>query len=383
LNAYGEAFRRNGYQLPAGGDEDGIKQKPIEIVAAARSALFPDSDFPSDLAAALPIAFIVRGLVPTFPDPKTRPNDQSALSFDQILVEGTFVGAVRFGDNVALYTGMTLSTATGFQFERGFVAISNVVHDGALNFRIGQFEPQVLSFSDYRRLAGAKYWILVRPGTTYGFAFDPAVRGVDLNGILGGRLGYNLAWVQGIEPLSGSDPRHQLPRDGYVHLYGKIGGAPLDAVDQRGGGLDHWLTLGGFGYVGRHDVNINDAAPATRTEGDFFYKVGGDANSRLGRVDLLVAAAYERHALERTGLAQRIQGLAECDVSVFPWLVAGVRAEMEVPQRGFAQQRISPVIEVYPRINLKAQVYAQIVHDEHVNTNLHAAEVDFAATAAF
>ncbi len=383
LNQYGEAFRRNGYQLPDHGDADGIKQEPIPLVPEERRALLPNSDFPSDLAFAPPIATILRGLVPMFPDPKVRPKNESALSFDRMLMEATLVAGARAFEDVSFFSSMTLTSTGGFQFERGFVAVSNILPDGLLNVRMGQFEPQVLSFSNYRRVAGPKYAILNKPGKNFSFTFDPAVRGVDFNGILAGRVGYNLAWVQGIEPLTGPDPRHQLPLDGYLHLYGKIGG---DRLDGKGAAstrpVDTWLTIGGFGYIAKHQVDV-DKKPDTLPEADSLYKIGGDVNGHIGTVDLLVATVVERHQLALAGVSERIQGLAEANMAIFPWLLAGIRAEGEAPRKGKATQKILPLLEVYPRINVKAQLYAQFVHDAAVDQKLRAAEIDLAATAAF
>jgi len=383
LNQYGEAFRRNGYQLPDHADAESIKQEPIPLVGEERRALLPHSDFPSDLAPAPPIALIARGLVPIFPDSKTRPSDESALSFDRMLMEGTLVAGARAYEDLSFFTSMTLTSTGSFKFERGFAAISNILPDGALDVRIGQFEPQVFSFSNYRRVGGPKYAILNQPGKNYSFTFDPAVRGVDFNGILAGRIGYNLAWVQGIEPVTGADPKHQLPLDAYLHLYEKAGG---DRLDGKGAGSsahsDNWVTIGVFGYVGKHQVDT-DKKPETSPESDFLYKVGGDVDGHVGTVQLLVAGAAERHRFAVSGTSQRIQALAEANVAVYPWLFVGMRGEGEAVKGGHAAQKLMPLLAVYPRINIKTQLYAQIVHDSATDPGLHAAEIDLAAMAAF
>ena len=50
LNAFGEAFRMNGYQWPENGDNRGkIKDEPVVMSADANREAFPDAFLPSDI----------------------------------------------------------------------------------------------------------------------------------------------------------------------------------------------------------------------------------------------------------------------------------------------------------------------------------------------
>ena len=55
LNPFGEAFRLNGYRLPAQ-TEDQIKEKPVSLGADAYKRLWPKMVYPSDLPGGAPFA---------------------------------------------------------------------------------------------------------------------------------------------------------------------------------------------------------------------------------------------------------------------------------------------------------------------------------------
>src|SRR5215472_11569435 len=177
LNSFGEAFRRNGYQFPAGADADEIKQPPLVLVPDARRDLFPKSDWPTDLANFPPVAFVFSGFVPIYPDKETRPVGEQVVSFDRMFAQAqVFVGA-RAGDDVSIFAGVNFNSNAAVQFERGFIVFSNLV-ENALHLRVGQFEPQIFSFSSYRRVAGPSYWLTSDPIPPASFTLEPYVRGV-------------------------------------------------------------------------------------------------------------------------------------------------------------------------------------------------------------
>jgi hypothetical protein len=387
LNTFGEAFRRNGYQFPAGGDADEIKQEPITLVGEARRDALPDSDFPTDLPAFPPLAFVVNGFVPVFPDAASRPEGEKLVSFDRMYAQAQLFAGVRVGEDVSVFAGVNLATNSAVQLERGFIVFSNLFGPSVLGVRVGQFEPQVASFSSYRRIAGPAYMILNDPVAPASFALEPVVRGVDLSGTLAsGRLGWNVAWVQGVEaPNYGGEKARQMPLDGYAHLVTRIGGMRLDAADAREGGArdDFSVDIGGFAYAGQHDVDADNNA-STPPEGDVVTKLGGDALARLGRVELLAAGAWERHRFDVAPAVSRWQALGEASVRVFPWLVALVRGESDVAP-GLTRRRMVPAVSVHPRLNIKLQVYGLLEDDltAHADSGFAFHEVDVGGSYAF
>jgi hypothetical protein len=387
LNAFGEAFRRNGYQFPAGADADAIRQKPMTLVSEARRDLFPRSDWPTDLARNPPLALVLDGFVPMFPDASTRPSGEQAVSFDRMFAQATLLLGARAGEHVAVFASVAFLTDAPVQLQRGFIVFSNLVSDGVLHARVGQFEPQVVSFSSYRRIGGPPYLMLSDALAPASFSLEPFVRGVNLSGTIGGRFGWDAAWVQGVEaPSYAGETIHQLPRDGYAHVFARLGGMRLDAVEPtgppaEGPGSDASLDVGGFVYGGEHDVDT-DSTPATSPVNDAMTKLGGDALARLGDVSLLVAAAYERHSPETMPVQSRAQGLGELTWRPFPWMAGTLRAEAQAGSAGTVR-RLVPILSVHPRINLKLQAYAIIEDVRSALAGYRVLEMDVAAKYAF
>src|SRR5512141_3165979 len=59
LNAFGEAFRLNGYRMPQETEEQ-IKLKPVSLGADAYKKMWPRAIYPSDLPGQVPLAFNVK-----------------------------------------------------------------------------------------------------------------------------------------------------------------------------------------------------------------------------------------------------------------------------------------------------------------------------------
>ncbi len=387
LNPFGEAFRRNGYQFPGGADADAIKQPPVVLVDPARRALFPRSFWPSDLPASLPAALAVDAAVPIFPDPNTRPVGEQAISFDKLFGRLELLVAARLGADVSVFASADLNSATGVELQRGFLVVSNLFGPSLLNVRVGQFEPQIFGFSDYRRLGGPSYLLFsTSPDhSQWHSQWNPlVVRGVDLSGTVGGRFGWNAAYVQGVEGSYTGDGIKQIPRDGYLRAFVKLGGLRLDGLQPGGavGGAarERSLTVGGFLYGGRHDVDTA-GTPAVPPEGDLMYKAGGEVDLLLGPFELVLAAAYESHRFDVLAPESRLQALGEASLVILPWLAVIARAEAELfrDQQGV---RLTPIVSLHPRINLKVQVWAQIERPLS-GGDLAVTELDLAARYAF
>jgi hypothetical protein len=392
LNAFGEAFRRNGYQFPGGADAEQIKQTPLTLVSDARRALFPHSDWPTDLARFPPLALVLNGVVPIYPDAATRPPGAKTLSFDDMFAQAQLFLGARAGDHVAVFAGIDLNSDADVEFERGFIVFSDLIPaagaGGLLNVRIGQFEPQIFSFSDYRRIGGPTYQILEEPLAPAQFSLEPYVRGIDLSGTIAGRFEWNAAWVQGEEESNYEGSRvPQAPKDGYAHIVTRFGGPRLDGIEPGSGAPgasprgDSSVDLGAFVYAGDHDVETDPDGDAP-VQRDFVLKVGGDALARLGNVSALFALAYERHDYQLDPTLTRFQSLGEVTWRPYPWLALVARGEGEAGSSG-TTRRFVPIVSAHPRINLKFQTYAIIEDVKSAGAAYHVDEIDVGASYAF
>lgn len=384
LNNFGEAFRRNGYRFPAE-ELAQLKQAPLPLVAPARRELFPYSDWPTDLAPFPPIALIFAGVVPIFPNEKVRPEGEEIVTFDRVFRSATLVAGARLGEDVAFFGELGLSPKEGVSYGRGFVVLSNLFGGPWLHLRVGQFEPQVASFSSTRRLGGPAYRILGDALRPSGWALEPLLRGLGASGTLGGRVGYDLGYGQGALTSSLGDSLRQVPRDLYGHLYTKLGGLRLDGIEETGDDQGEVSALvGAFYYRGKHTLDARKtAADAPDAEDDAFYKAGLDLNARIDRVELLVAGSVEHHDFDTWIDGTRLQGLAEASFAPFRWLSGTLRWEVDDLEEGFARRRLVPLVTVTPRLNLRTFAFATIDQDSAEDATYRVSEIDLGAAYAF
>jgi hypothetical protein len=381
LTPFGEAFRRNGYQFPAGADAEAIQQPGLKVVADARRAAWPNSFWPSEIPNYIPLALIIEAAVPIFPDDTARPPGSPTITFDQLYAGAKLDAAARLGKDFAIWAGLEVDTAGGVQLDRASLTVSNIFHASWLNLKIGQFEPQVFSFSNYRRIGGPTYMIISSTIVHSNWLWE-VVRGLNFSGTFAGRVGYDVAYGQGIEGSYNTEGIKQIPRDGYAHLYFKIGGLRLDGVEKPGApaGPERSVQIGGFVYAGQHSVDVDNdrTMPA---QSDVLYKTGGDLYAIIGHVELLAAAAYEKHHFELAGKYSRVQAMAEISWQPLPWVEGVLRGEIETGP-GNIGARITPIFSLHPRINVKLQMWMR-VEKQLTDTQFHLAEIDIVGRYAF
>jgi len=341
LNAFGDAFRRNGYQFPGHTDAEFIKQEEVSLGAEGNKKSFPDAIWPGTIPGHSPISLFLNGEVDY--NPKTIEGDGSTnarWTFGGLgsAIETAIGGTL--GEDMAFWGQASLSSE-GLELNRIFLSISNIIGDSyALNARIGVFEPQLFSFSTHRAWMEG-YWLTTR-------AFDDAhmswtleehLSGIEFNGMAAnGRLFYSAGIVEGFGPLH-SD------KDFYGHLSYKIGGLPMDGVTAGGPNLnnlqpyvDNSLTIGAFAYSGNALIGadettgvIGDTTFATNDQTNTFTMIGGDINVWFDRLNLFGGIGIRKDNnpfLEAPNLsAKSSTAFAEIDVVAYPWLLPGIRLE--------------------------------------------------------
>ena len=247
LTAFGEAFRRNGYQFPDGGDEAATKEEPVSLGAEGNKRAFPDAIWPSTIPGSVPIG-IVAELEATY-DPHRDPKwDFGTLEGEvEVLTGGTL------GEDISFYAEVGV-VDDAIEIERANVIFSNVFGGttAMFNIRLGKFEPGVFSFSNHRRISPG-YGITTGTLGDNQWSLEHAQKGIELNGVVAeGRLGYNAGLVEGRGNLENSQ------KDVYGHLTYKFGGMRLDGVVPEAaasaGATQPWqdnsVTIGSFVYHG-------------------------------------------------------------------------------------------------------------------------------------
>ncbi|HWQ25841.1 MAG TPA: hypothetical protein VN367_03560 [Chlorobaculum sp.] len=73
-NAFGEAFRNNGYRWPGGEDEDKTKQEQLKLGADGWKKTFPETPWPSEIPGYAPVSLWLRGQLINYSEVTRNPN---------------------------------------------------------------------------------------------------------------------------------------------------------------------------------------------------------------------------------------------------------------------------------------------------------------------
>ncbi len=367
LNAFGEAFRRSGYQFPAGTDPEFVKEEPVSLGSEGNKKAFPEAIWPGSLPGTSPLSLFLNGEVDY--SPKLDPR----WTFGGLGSSIEAVAAGTLGEDISFWGHFILNADGTSELNRIFMIFSNVIGDSyALNVRVGVFEPGLFSFSTHRSWMEG-YWLTTRPLSEepggMGWSIEETQKGIELNGMVHGRFGWSAGIVEGFGPAH-SD------KDYYGHITYKFGGLPLDGVTAGGaaaspGGTQPWVdnsvTVGAFVYAGAANLGPDSAGATPENK---FTMAGGDVNIFYDRCNLFggIGIRHDNQPfLSSAGLsANTTVWFAELDVTVYPWLLPGIRYEAwngQAPDpnnagavMSYTDSQIVPGIVFLIRPNVKAVV---------------------------
>ncbi len=329
LNAFGEAFRRNGYQFPGGTDAEFTKEEPVSLGSEGNKKAFPDAIWPGSLPGSSPLSLFLNGEVDY--NPKTDPR----FTFGGLGSSIEAVAAGTLGEDLSFWGHAILNSDGTVELNRTFLIFSNILGDSyAFNAKVGVFEPGLFSFSTHRAWMEG-FWITTRsfdnddaqdPANGMGWTLEETQKGLEVNGMLQGRFGYNAGIVEAFGPVHAA-------KDYYGHVTYKFGGLPLDGVVEGGPApnnpqpyIDNSVTIGAFAY---HGNALLGGEPELQPNP--FTMGGGDVNLYYDRFNLFGGVALrhdEQPYIGATGLsANTTVWFGELDVVAYPWLLPGVRLE--------------------------------------------------------
>jgi hypothetical protein len=340
LNAFGEAFRRNGYQFPGGTDAEFTKEEPVSMGSEGNKRAFPDAIWPGSIPGSSPVSLFFNGEVDY--NPKTDPR----FTLDGLGTEiETSIGAT-VGEDVSLFGEFAIHSSGEAELDRAFVIFSNLIGSSyALNMRVGEIEPGVLSFSNKRAwLKGDDlqgFWIMTRAfSDDMGWTIEGEnQKGMEVNGMAGGRFGYSAGIVEGF----GAAQANASNMDYYEHVTYKFGGLPLDGVTKNGPApdnpkpyIDNSLTLGAFAYEGSAVIG-----PDTMLQTNSFTMFGGDFNAWYDRFNLFGGVGIRKDDQPYVGVLNRSANttvwFTELDVVTYPWLLPALRLQ------SYKSQNLDPI----------------------------------------
>lgn len=349
LTAFGEAFRRNGYQFPDGGDAAATKEDPVSLGAEGNKRAFPDAVWPNTIPGTVPVSVIAE-LEATY-----TPLETPKWDFAPLEGEVELMSAGTLGENVS-FLGELEVVDDAIEIERANIIFSNLLGGttATFNLKAGKFEPGVFSFSNHRRIS-PQYGITTGTLGDNNWSLESAQKGIELNGVVAdGRLGYNAAIVEGRKNIANSD------KDIYAHLNYKVGGMRLDGVVPEGSGAsvgatqpwqDNSIAIGGFFYKG--------VATLAAGHDDSFTMVGGDVNAWFDRLNVIAALGVQsdkKPFIAKPDTSSSLTSImAEASYVVYPWLVPLVRFEnAKVKDAKISDTRLISAIQFLVRANVRA-----------------------------
>lgn len=346
LNSFGEAFRANGYRFPAGEEEDASEDDPVRLGQDALKKVFPNAVWPGRSPGQIPLAATMASTM-RFTD-----HGDPKVSFDDVGSSLGLTFASSVDDAFSVWAGARIA-GQGDRFEaeleRVFVVVKPFDEPKA-NLRVGRFEPRFGAVTVHRNLGFAPLFLTTQVDDNE-FTLDPDQLGLEVFGVVGGRLSYSAGLVEG----AGNLPNNA--KDGYARLSYKVGGMRPDGI---GGATDAqpWretsIQVGSFGYVGQATLG-NDTA----SQRDRFGLAGADLDIHWKDLNLIGSVAYQRNS--RPSLADPedegkvFHVFSQADYVVYPWLVPTLRYEHR-NQNSSKTRRISGGVYVLLRANVRAQL---------------------------
>ncbi|MBI2089687.1 MAG: hypothetical protein HYT78_13275 [Deltaproteobacteria bacterium] len=359
LNAFGEAFRLNGYQIPDG-DEPHIKDEPLVTAAPAWKEAWPQANWPGWIPGSPPIA--LRLQVDT---QSTKDETQKFSTNFEFPHEVELLWGGTFGEDLGFFGEVEWKQRGTMEVKQGFLKFQNPlgwlgVPRRWLNLWVGQMDQVFLT--SYRNLdrTGVNHplWGNKKPSDftvrnlttgatrTSGNAFrlQDMVPGIEFNGILGSRL----FWATGVT-TGGGEARFDIDnhKDPYYKVRYKLGGRAYDgslpgergvslAAPPSGAWVDNALQIEHFGYFGKQRISTSGSgagpgpSSASRST-DSFNRFGLALRWTWQDLDLAGGLVWGQHedpwGSLSEGKIKYSSPFARLDYMIFPWWMAQLRFE--------------------------------------------------------
>lgn len=426
LNAFGEAFRNNGYRMP-GGDDQFNADDPVSLGAEGWKRLWPSAIWPGDMPYLPPVSLLIDGEYLVEPDAGVN-NDFRIPSNTALLTGG------NFGDTLSFFGRINL-TAPGesLHIHRLFGQLNDLFDTNLLNVRFGQMEPRAVPFSSNRMLTSFDYLSNTQTfplaevleafageqghgeeeeadGHLHGgdFALGTTQQGVEVWGVangFGGRGGFEYGFGivngngDGAFEDNGTNDNNST-KDVYWRASYKFGGmsllgdaatAPTEAQNWR----DDSLRIGTFGYRGSAPYEVphghgdehgepgfldlvGDALRAVGSSphraGEDFTRYGFDLDLRFQ--DLNLFGAYMTGETRLDPFVMGVESdfrswFTEADYVVFPWLIGALRYErvdLDLPGNGDLSRWVphfTALIRANTKLTFDALLYPESSHQRN------------------
>ena len=360
LNAFGMAFKNNGYQMP-GDDEKFVKQPDVPLGAPGWKKLWPKGGvWPGAISDRVPLA----GALELVTD--VAPKEPVKVDF-------------AFPEELELLTGGTLGTSFSFFGDLAFEFADGETEVGLerahlniqpysthlFNLKIGRIETGATPFSRFSyKLTDQDFITSDFRAVDGGFRFRARQQGFELWGARNGPGSGGFQYSVGLNNGSGDSNDNNSQKDWYGSASYKFGGmgvtgpvGRLDTLQATENYIDNSAEVGVFGYVSRLGATPASEIRANRT--------GFKVNAYVSRLNLFGAYVRGRDLVLARGpgkphIATNAWFL-EGDTVILPWVVGIVRYDQGLGERDFLHvKRLIPGVSMMLRANVVLSVEAPI-----------------------
>jgi hypothetical protein len=369
LNAFGEAFRYNGYQFPTD-DEDQIKEKPLKLGADAYKRVWPKAVWPSSIPANAPIA--LRGRTGFIVDSE---GENIYNEFGKPALQ--LIAAGSMTENISLFVGAHLfEDGTAGSIDRFFIRFNNLlpklVGEKVVQLRVGQFIPDIVPFATNHRGLTKTAFAFNTYGPSLGsdfiaghahglgpFGIENFQIGVELSGIIKSRWRYVAGAVNG----SGTETDLNSLKDFYGRISYKIGGLGFDGqyrTNNINTDKEKSLIIGIFGYSGYGTESSSDYS---------FTRAGLDIKLTLNKFNLLGGYIMGEDGNMTAGKYDLF--FIEPSYNFYPWLTGLVRYEQAKPEGKESAKQLVSHLSALIVANIKVKLESRLNLDDPNFNNLY------------
>jgi hypothetical protein len=389
LNDFGAAFKMNGFKFPQD-DETYVKQPQQMLGAPAQKQVFPNTVWPGELPATVPLALRFEGYA------QFRSKQPLELGFQprvDLFAPNTFtaITAGSYGPTVSWWIDDDISTggsgADGGLGD-GYLKFNDLGHyfglpKDSFNVRFGQFELD-LPFTQARTINVSDYDIYDQAAVagSLGTTNNPFILGAPQRGIEIGGYPHdgNFNWSLAVTDGSNDSTPTSNGKNVFINVYQQFNlerdAKERAAVQASGptGPHDHTsLRVGGFYDYGKNSLNADHTLfPDFGAISEPYYRAGGYFRFKAqNRFELYGMGMYSHDdnlipnldtlTLDTGSGVTFSGGFAQAEVWLYPWLIPIMRYDIvnspadffNGVSRRFTRNRFSPGVQALVRPNIK------------------------------
>ncbi len=300
LTPFGEAFRRNGYRFPGGGDATAVKEEGVTLGNDAQRERWPAAVTPGEIPGRSSLSVVVDGKAIGGPHPEQMAEMTSMAGMPGMTTSPGKLGLDTFGGHVGLraaapigemasvFASVDVGGMEPVSVERGWLDLTPA-GPTALHLRLGRFEPSLHGISIHRGLFAHQLRLTTTAVGSNPFTPEHSQTGAEASGVALGRIG----WAAGV--VENAAGNRTLRKDFYGRLEYKLGGMRLDGLQaqaETAAWRERSVLLGFSAYSGQAEIDVN----AMPVHTDQFLRLGADLHVVVDDWLLDLVAVQQQHS---------------------------------------------------------------------------------------